>query len=67
MCSLDLNIHQRILSEIAISGDAGGDPSFAHEIIGSKVQTTRNLGEDITASETDGGDEPIQRVFMVWH
>jgi phosphatidylinositol 4-kinase len=58
-CSLELNIHQRILSDIASNvGETNDDLDYAKYLIAAKVQTR---------AEPDKHDEPVlkERVFMV--
>ncbi|KAF7295444.1 hypothetical protein MIND_01084200 [Mycena indigotica] len=69
MDCLELNIHQRILSDIASNvSEAEDDLSYAQDIITSKVQTRADPTEALlvngngTADPEDEGGEP--RVFM---
>ena len=59
MHSLELNIHQRILSDIALKiVESQDDVEFAKDTIAAKVQTR---------AEPDQGEQPEvqERVFMV--
>lgn len=71
--SLELNIHQRILSDIATNvGDTRCDVTYARDIIGSKVQTRGDVKEAQGNTDTDKGPDSGdgqgnagRRVFMV--
>lgn len=63
--SLELNIHQRILSDIASLKDTRDDLLFAKELIASKVETREDL-EEQQAQEGHAADGDVEpRVFMV--
>jgi phosphatidylinositol 4-kinase len=63
---LELNIHQRILSDIASNvSDAQVDVSYARDIITSKVQTRADPVEAINSASANGDAGEEQRVFMV--
>ncbi|KAJ7047187.1 hypothetical protein C8F04DRAFT_987659 [Mycena alexandri] len=68
MDCLELNIHQRILSDIASNvSEAPEDLSYARDIITSKVQTRADPAEAVKVNgngETPPETEAEQRVFM---
>ncbi|KAJ7217187.1 hypothetical protein GGX14DRAFT_440647 [Mycena pura] len=69
MDCLELNIHQRILSDIASNvSDAPEDLSYAQDIITSKVQTRADPTEAVNDASVNGNAHPAvekeQRVFM---
>ncbi|KZP21149.1 hypothetical protein FIBSPDRAFT_788486 [Athelia psychrophila] len=64
MDCLELNIHQRILSDIASLKDTRDDLLFAKELIASKVETREDL-EEQQAQEGHAADGDVEpRVFM---
>ncbi|KAJ6608572.1 hypothetical protein B0H10DRAFT_524147 [Mycena sp. CBHHK59/15] len=69
MDCLELNIHQRILSDIASNvAETEDDLLYARDIITSKVQTRAEPGEDVNLESVNGNANPEvegeQRVFM---
>ncbi|KAJ6618823.1 hypothetical protein B0H10DRAFT_2217316 [Mycena sp. CBHHK59/15] len=69
MDCLELNIHQRILSDIASNvAETEDDLLYARDIITSKVQTRAEPGEDVNLESVNGNAntevEGEQRVFM---
>lgn len=64
--SLELNIHQRILSDIASNvSEAPDDVTYARDIITSKVQTRADPVEAVKANGRPITPPEEQRVFMV--
>ncbi|KAF7967324.1 hypothetical protein HWV62_34731, partial [Athelia sp. TMB] len=64
MDCLELNIHQRILSDIANLKDTRDDLLFAKELIASKVETREDL-EEQQASQIDEEElDGESRAFM---
>lgn len=65
--SLELNIHQQILSDIASNvGETIDDITYTKDLIASKVQTRKDLKVDRMPGG-DREDEEGARVFMVCH
>lgn len=70
--SLELNIHQRILSDIASrTSQSAEDASYAKSLIIPKVQTRLVKTTGVAVDVEDGLAEPLPqltttRVYMVW-